>query len=47
MKAAPVSWEEWFDTFDTRRLNFIYQEERNDGGPSTFFPLENPHREDG
>src|SRR5215217_7171061 len=23
-----VSWEEWFETFDARRLNFIYQEER-------------------
>jgi hypothetical protein len=42
----PVSWEEWFDTFDSRRLNFIYQEERTDGNQSTFFRLENPNRED-
>jgi hypothetical protein len=41
-----VSWEEWFDTFDSRRLNFIYQEERSDGNQSTFFRLENPQRED-
>jgi hypothetical protein len=41
-----VSWEEWFETFDKRRLNFIYQEERADGGPSNFFQLENPDRED-
>jgi hypothetical protein len=41
-----VSWEEWFDTFDDRRLNFIYQEERTDGNTSTFFRLENPERED-
>jgi hypothetical protein len=42
-----VSWDEWFDTFDARRLNFIYQEQRSDGRPSTFFRLENPDREDG
>ena len=42
-----VSWEDWFATFDQRRLNFIYQEERADGSPSNFFRLENPDREDG
>jgi hypothetical protein len=42
-----VSWEEWFDTFDARRLNFIYQEERSDGRQSNFFRLESPDREDG
>lgn len=41
-----VSWDEWFDTFDRRRLNFIYQEKRSDGSPSNFFRLENPDRED-
>jgi hypothetical protein len=41
-----VSWDEWFDTFDKRRLNFIYQEERSDGSPSNFFRLESPDRED-
>lgn len=41
-----VSWEEWFKTFDARRLNFIYQEERKDGKPSNFFRLESPDRED-
>jgi hypothetical protein len=41
-----VSWDEWFATFDARRLNFIYQEERTDGNTSTFFRLENPDRED-
>ncbi len=41
-----VSWDEWFATFDTRDLNFIYQEERSDGQPSNFFRLESPHRED-
>jgi hypothetical protein len=42
-----VSWDEWFRTFDVRGLNFIYQEERRDGGPSNFFILENPDREAG
>ncbi len=42
-----VSWDEWFDTFDARKLNFIYQEERKDGNQSTFFRLESPAREDG
>lgn len=41
-----VSWEEWFQTFDARRLNFIYQEERSDGRKSNFFRLESPDRED-
>jgi Rho termination factor, N-terminal domain len=42
-----VSWEEWFATFDARRLNFIYQETRSDGRQSNFFRLDNPEREDG
>jgi hypothetical protein len=41
-----VSWDDWFATFDERRLNFIYQEERSDGRQSNFFRLENPDRED-
>ena len=41
-----VSWDEWFETFDARRLNFIYQEERKDGNQSNFFRLESPDRED-
>jgi hypothetical protein len=42
-----VSWDEWFATFDARKLNFIYQEDRKDGNQSTFFRLESPDREDG
>ncbi len=42
-----ISWDEWFETFDARRLNFIYQEERSDGAQSNFFRLDNPEREDG
>lgn len=29
-----VSWEEWFATFDARRLWFRFQEHRPDGSPS-------------
>ena len=32
--------------FNSRRLNFIYQEQRGDGRQSNFFRLENPNRED-
>jgi hypothetical protein len=41
-----VSWEEWFETFDRRGLNFIFQEKLADGRQSNFFRLENPERED-
>ena len=41
-----VSWEEWLETFDARRLNFIYQEQTSDGRQSNFFRLESPDRED-
>ncbi|MEU8318889.1 hypothetical protein AB0C33_11015 [Nonomuraea sp. NPDC048881] len=43
---AEISWEEWFETFDQRKLNFIYQEHKKDGKQSNFFRLENPERED-
>ncbi|BBE24171.1 hypothetical protein MN0502_30540 [Arthrobacter sp. MN05-02] len=45
-KLRHVSWDEWFRTFDERRLNFIYQEQRKDGKQSNFFILESPDRED-
>nr|WP_308129234.1 hypothetical protein [Actinoplanes polyasparticus] len=37
-----VSWAEWFEAFDKRRLNFIYQERRSGGERSNFFQLDNP-----
>ncbi|GAA3724538.1 hypothetical protein HDA32_002937 [Spinactinospora alkalitolerans] len=40
-----ITWEEWFDAFDERRLNFIYQEHKKDGQTSNFFQLENPGRD--
>lgn len=42
-----VSWDEWFNAFDRRGLNFIYQEQMTNGRQSNFFRLENPSREDG
>lgn len=44
---SQVSWNEWFDTFDARKLNFVYQETKSDGSQSTFHRLDNPEREDG
>lgn len=41
-----ISWDDWFETFDARTLNFMYQETRTDGQQSNFFRLENPNRED-
>lgn len=41
-----ITWEEWFRTFDERRLNLIYQEQLRDGRPSNFFRTESPDRED-
>lgn len=41
-----VSWDEWFDTFDSRDLAFVYQETLSSGRQSNFFRLENPDRED-
>ncbi|MFC7547311.1 hypothetical protein [Plantactinospora sp. GCM10030261] len=46
-RIKPISWDEWFSTFDGRQLNFIYQEERSGGGQSNFFRTESPLREDG
>ncbi len=41
-----VSWEDWFHTFDSRDLVFLYQEHLKSGDQSNFFRLESPHRED-
>ncbi|MDP8928257.1 MAG: hypothetical protein M3O70_06695 [Actinomycetota bacterium] len=42
-----VTWEEFFDTFDQRQLNFIFQEHTSDGNESNFSRFESPHRETG
>jgi hypothetical protein len=41
-----ITWDEWFATFDRRKLNFLFQEKLADGRQSNFFRLENPERED-
>jgi hypothetical protein len=45
-RLKPITWEEWFGTFDLRRLNFIYQEQKTNQRQSNFFRLESPDRED-
>jgi hypothetical protein len=42
-----ITWDQWFHTFDLRRLNLIYQEQMRDGRQSNFFRTESPDREDG
>lgn len=38
-----VSWEDWFKTFDERKLAFLYQEKTASGNLSRFFKvIENP-----
>nr|WP_245670135.1 hypothetical protein [Micromonospora mirobrigensis] len=41
-----ISWDDWFRTFDARRLNLIYQEQLRDGRQSNFFRTESPDRAD-
>ncbi len=41
-----VSWDDWFKTFDSRDLVFLFQEHLKSGDQSNFFRLESPHRED-
>ncbi len=41
-----VSWDQWFETFDSRDLVFMYQEQLRNGDQSNFFRLNNPPRED-
>ena len=42
-RLTEVTWDDWFDAFDQRGLNFIYQETRTDRKRSNFFQLENPN----
>jgi hypothetical protein len=41
-----VDWDEWFETFDERRLVFLFQEQVTSGRASHFFRLDGPERED-
>ncbi len=42
-----VNWEDWFRTFDNRKLTFVFQEHKRDGNMSNFFRLDSPLRENG
>jgi hypothetical protein len=41
-RLTEVGWDDWFEAFDKRRLNFIFQERQSGGKRSNFFQLENP-----
>ncbi|SCL61966.1 hypothetical protein GA0070608_2559 [Micromonospora peucetia] len=46
-RVREITWDDWFRTFDGRKLNLIYQEQLRDGRQSNFFRTESPDREDG
>jgi len=35
----PISWDEFFEKFDRKKLQFLYQDQRSNGEPSNFFRL--------
>ncbi|MEA2525231.1 MAG: hypothetical protein QOF73_2458 [Thermomicrobiales bacterium] len=45
-RLEPISWEEWFKTFDERQLVFVFQEHKADGSQSNFFRFDSPDRQD-
>ncbi|RKD14498.1 hypothetical protein BCY91_08490 [Pelobium manganitolerans] len=36
-----ISWDDFFETFDDKNLNFLYQDEKEDGETSTFHKFVN------
>lgn len=36
-----ISWDEWFEKFESSKLAFLYQTEKSSGERSTFFKLVN------
>lgn len=38
-KLEHTGWDTWFEKFESSGLAFLYQEEKADGGDSTFFQL--------
>ena len=40
-RLEPISWEEFFEKFDEKKLAFVYQENTKDGAESRFFKLIN------
>ncbi len=45
-RLSSISWDDWFRSFTERKLVFLFQEHRRDGGDSNFFRLDNPQRRD-
>ncbi|MEA2514636.1 MAG: hypothetical protein QOJ59_4123 [Thermomicrobiales bacterium] len=45
-RLEPISWEEWFKTFDERQLVLVFQEHKADGSQSNFFRFDGPDRQD-
>ncbi len=41
----PVNWDQWFKTFEDRKLVFLFQQEMKDGQQSNFFHMDSPFRE--
>ena len=39
----PVEWDEFFDKFDKEKLEFLYQDETQDGDTSRFFKFVQRH----
>ena len=38
-KLLPLSWEDWFDKFDSERLAFVYETRKAGGEGSMFYEL--------
>lgn len=45
-RLEPVDWSQWLRTFDERKLVFLFQEHRRNGGESNFFRFDSPLREE-
>ena len=45
-RLKPISWDDWFRTFDERNLVFLFQERLSNGRQSNFFRLDSPEREE-
>jgi hypothetical protein len=41
-----VIWDDWFETFDERRLIFVYEDTQADGTQSDYYRLEGPGGEE-
>ncbi|HJT76356.1 MAG TPA: hypothetical protein VJ739_04065 [Gemmataceae bacterium] len=44
-KLEAIDWDAWFQTFDRRKLVFLFQEHKRDGQESNFFRFDSPERE--